>query len=1231
MKYKLLIGLIALLIIPLASAANPVDIEPDNPNSLDNLTCIINGTGNYFYNWYVNGQDSGIDNYKLDSSLTIRDQIWKCYVETYVPMVGYIPIGEDSVTILNTPPVLDNINDITVNETDLIDLSLIVNASDIDSEDTLTFTYTPPINSSGQWQTNYTSAGIYPVTVTVSDGDLNDSQDITITVNNVNRLPNITSVTSPNGSEGDTLDFSFTVADSDTDDLLAYTISKNGTLLATNNSYQWVTDYDDAGVYNFSFVVSDGKGGTDIESRTVTIADVNRPPTITNIIAPTSVIEGNLLSVAFTAEDIDNDPITYQILRNGTVVSNISSYNWNTNLTSAGVYNFTFTASDPFASTSNSTTITVASYDLAPAITNITAPDGAENQTHNVSFNATDPDGDLFNYTIKKDDVVVSNTSSYQWTPDFNESGTYTFTFIASNALNDTETRTITINNTNRAPNITTKIVLPTDSYVGVNINMGFNANDPDEDELTYQILLNDAVLVNTNETIWTATLGTHNITYYVTDGELNDSDTNTINVIYAATGNIVINEFLVNSSTSDFVEIYNNDSLTIDVSNWDVNDLAGSLYTIPAITILNPGEFYYDNISNSRLTGTGDTITLTNSTADIIDTKVYTSDPGIDISIGRFPDGTDNWHNLTTPTPGSANVYGSWIINSTINGTLYPGSNYLNLNGIYGSTINISTITGPTIYVRVSDIYNSIITNSTVDNCNISDSILTNSPCKDATIDPSNIINSDTTGSTIIDSNITDSNATYSNVTDSEIEDAYINDSLINQSQVYESNIINSSLKNLTAIDESLILDSNLNRVGTDDAVILSSNLTNCIQIGHLTYITNSNMVDSHNISFARVNNSNITNTSNLVDINITDANITNDVLYSGTISQYNNTYTYNGTPINLIEIINYRPEASIESVSPNPGEIGETIAFKADSTDPNVGAGTLNDTLLHIWRFMDGNTENTTSDTITHKFDTKGEYNVLLETRDSFGLGSTDSIEVTIEDKSDKKKGSSGSGGGSAISIQSIIFTEEGVTKIIKENSKLRFQFDEEYHTITLADVREKEVDIIVQSYPVVALLEIGETANFLLNNDTKEDMSVTLESTLEKSAKLTVKKLGELSQIEVNQTLINETDDNATEDEITDDEEIIESEWADYIEEEEEISSDFVKNIAVKIGSFCKKTALRVYNFINNIPYLKYIIAGIIILAIIIAIILFTAKNKKKKWKKIANSLIDRKSVV
>jgi len=85
---------------------------------------------------------------------------------------GSIPIGA---------PVLDPISDISVNEGDTV--TLIPTANDPDG-DALTYTYTGWMTSD-TYTTGYQDAGIHTVTVTVSDGTLTDSQDVTVTVANV--------------------------------------------------------------------------------------------------------------------------------------------------------------------------------------------------------------------------------------------------------------------------------------------------------------------------------------------------------------------------------------------------------------------------------------------------------------------------------------------------------------------------------------------------------------------------------------------------------------------------------------------------------------------------------------------------------------------------------------------------------------------------------------------------------------------------------------------------------------------------------------------------------------------------------------------------------------------------------------------------------------------------------------------------------------------------------------
>jgi len=93
------------------------------------------------------------------------------------------------ITVLNTnrPPVLSLIENVTAREGDLVSIS--PNATDPDNENNvtnddndLTFFFTLPLNASGEWQTHTGDAGSYNSTVTVSDGRLNDSQNVSIQV-----------------------------------------------------------------------------------------------------------------------------------------------------------------------------------------------------------------------------------------------------------------------------------------------------------------------------------------------------------------------------------------------------------------------------------------------------------------------------------------------------------------------------------------------------------------------------------------------------------------------------------------------------------------------------------------------------------------------------------------------------------------------------------------------------------------------------------------------------------------------------------------------------------------------------------------------------------------------------------------------------------------------------------------------------------------------------------------
>lgn len=92
---------------------------------------------------------------------------------------------------VNRLPVLEKIPDIQLKETDTIRIS--PKATDPDGDE-LKFTISEPVGNTGVWKTTYDDSGEYTIEVTASDGIDSTSQEVKITVENVNRAPVITDI-----------------------------------------------------------------------------------------------------------------------------------------------------------------------------------------------------------------------------------------------------------------------------------------------------------------------------------------------------------------------------------------------------------------------------------------------------------------------------------------------------------------------------------------------------------------------------------------------------------------------------------------------------------------------------------------------------------------------------------------------------------------------------------------------------------------------------------------------------------------------------------------------------------------------------------------------------------------------------------------------------------------------------------------------------------------------------
>ncbi len=119
--------------------------------------------------------------------------------------------------------------------------------------------------------------------------------------------------------------------------------------------------------------------------------------------------------------------------------------------------------------------------------------------------------------------------------------------------------------------------------------------------------------------------------------------------------GSVVINEFMPNpSNNQDWAELYNLSGSPINLSGWQLSDVAGVFETLNST--INPGS-YLVITQFQRLDNGGDAIFLRNNNQILIDSRSYLgSEVFLDKSIGRNPDGTGDWKSCITPSSGSSN-----------------------------------------------------------------------------------------------------------------------------------------------------------------------------------------------------------------------------------------------------------------------------------------------------------------------------------------------------------------------------------------------------------------------------------------------------------------------------------------------------------------------------------------------------------------------------------------------
>lgn len=241
-----------------------------------------------------------------------------------------------------------------VQETDLVNLE--IDVEDLD-EDTVTYTFSKPLDSNGRWQTAYGDAGEYVVTITANDGKVTSEKNILLVVQKKNVPPVIEGLQSTmKTKEGDVVALTPKVSDPNKDDIELVFPSP------FDEVGVWETDHTSAGVYDLTVEASDGemKATFDI---TLTVEDVNVPPAIEGLEEELTVAEGDTITLEPVVTDLDGDDVKVTISE---PIGNDGV--WETTYIDHGEYVVTVTADDGKDEVSFVIDLTVEDINVAPEI-----------------------------------------------------------------------------------------------------------------------------------------------------------------------------------------------------------------------------------------------------------------------------------------------------------------------------------------------------------------------------------------------------------------------------------------------------------------------------------------------------------------------------------------------------------------------------------------------------------------------------------------------------------------------------------------------------------------------------------------------------------------------------------------------------------------------------------------------------------------------------------------------
>ena len=372
-----------------------------------------------------------------------------------------------TVNNVNRPPQLADIEPKTVKENTPLTIQLAGSDPDKENEGKLTYSAEgmpegATLDAAGglfSWTPTFDQSGEYPIKFTVSDGELSDTKETTITVEHVNRAPQMTDIAPQTVNENEELTIKIDASDPDKEDKGKVTVSVSGlpegaVFDASGNSITWKPTYEQSGTYSdIKVTATDAAGLSTEKTITITVNHVNRPPVLKDVPAVT-VKENEAVGFTLEASDPDKEDegkLKYSadnLPKGASLNASSGAFSWTPDYDQAGKHTITFKVSDGTAEASTSVQITVENVNRPPTIKGPGSETVTAGESVSLTYSGDDPDGDKL--TFSADDLPagasLSGSGSFSWTPGENQTGSHTFTVKVSDGKEEASiSTTITV------------------------------------------------------------------------------------------------------------------------------------------------------------------------------------------------------------------------------------------------------------------------------------------------------------------------------------------------------------------------------------------------------------------------------------------------------------------------------------------------------------------------------------------------------------------------------------------------------------------------------------------------------------------------------------------------------------------------------------------------------------------------------------------------------------------